>query len=1328
MMPKTRATRAAAGVDDKSGKGIESYYQQQTAALTKQLETFLQLDDAAENFYEAVKRGGKGLTQSQAQELAALQNTVQAFKALDKAGKGLQSAMDGIKKDVYSGAADSLVKLIQAQQAAPAAITKAREALAAAKLGTDQYAAAQKKLNEETDRYAASGESYQQGLENLNTELGKGVEALRESVAESQNKARVLELEIDGSDDARKALQDLTRQRALDIVQQERDKTLGPLRDQLRQAEADGYGDIAEALKKTIAEYENLYAAKATADVQVVDRERLKADAEEAREAFEEPFREAARSIQSSLADTFENVFRGGIKSFKDLGKSVLDIFIKLAAQVAALLVFQPVMRNVGSALGLDDSFMRSLGVMPAASGGASTGSAGGFSLSSVWNWGSKLFGGGTSGAASPAMGFMDSPAFGGGSLATGAMSGAMSWMPWVGLAMAGKQAFNAMGSTGSKIGMGLLGPSIEEAFANPMLALAPLIGLPFLNMFLNTKPSNKGAEFAFDPLNGDTLYEGTKHAKNMEFVKSFQEPIEKTIEQINKRFGVTAQSGSAIGTNIGVKEGASFYFQPSGGGIDDRQKFEFDKERPEEIQAALDSLMVAYLKGADWSAIGARIGAQSAADVATALENSAASTLDELMADISFAESFQSFVDLAAVDLDPVALAMKQIADAGKTAAGQIGTAVDTFRTKATDLGLGAEVLEGGLTRLDMGTQGLILSMLGLEAELDPVAAATANANAFIAELTPILEAAGFSAERMGEIVDTVFNNMVTSAQQAAAATQIAFETGMLNSLNSALSPGYQPPADSFLYGLVGAKWGANMGPGGGTFAPLVAAIEGARTGDKAALQSVYDKANANVGKEVNGTKVFTQAEAQAVMDFAGQLYTQALARANRTAGGTLPEYNPGSGGSSADAANDNSLRDAIQGQIRDLQDLAKVHQDAARQAERLGNALRDAANGLRLYRLGLLTDPSKSPLSIGDQLVEAQRQQADAFARVLAGGDGAPEAARELQQTTDRVLDLSRQVYGSTKQSGDIFRSSIAMLEQAETASVNYAALQLAAADTANLKLEKINLEIEGLRADLSNIGSPSSPGSPGSPGSPSAPPPTAPGQDLAFGYSNLGRGTGETAQAFMERVFPNQAAKLKVGDGIITEQEGYDWAQAKHASGLNLTNAAYFGAARRAGFADAFEGTKHYDFLSPGGVPFMPRWTDFIDELRLLTSVPKDFFGVPYANGGLVTGGTPGRDSVPAMLMPGERVFSVPHARIIENLAAGRSNDNREVVAELRLLRADNRALRAQVQQVEQAVNSQTAEQATTNNGLRRALNARGEVGEPGGQSARRRRRAA
>src|SRR3546814_14708832 len=52
------------------------------------------------------------------------------------------------------------------------------------------------------------------------------------------------------------------------------------------------------------------------------------------------------------------------------------------------------------------------------------------------------------------------------------------------------------------------------------------------------------------------------------------------------------------------------------------------------------------------------------------------------------------------------------------------------------------------------------------------------------------------------------------------------------------------------------------------------------------------------------------------------------------------------------------------------------------------------------------------------------------------------------------------------------------------------------------------------------------------------------------------------------------------------------------------------------------------------------------------------------IPFADGGLVTGGIAGRDSVPALLMPGEQVLSVPHSRMLESLAANQGGNRQDV----------------------------------------------------------------
>lgn len=64
-------------------------------------------------------------------------------------------------------------------------------------------------------------------------------------------------------------------------------------------------------------------------------------DAQRERAAeIEQIYRNAAENIQRSFADTFRGIFDKGIKSFKDLGKAVLNIFKDLAAQLLAAKLF----------------------------------------------------------------------------------------------------------------------------------------------------------------------------------------------------------------------------------------------------------------------------------------------------------------------------------------------------------------------------------------------------------------------------------------------------------------------------------------------------------------------------------------------------------------------------------------------------------------------------------------------------------------------------------------------------------------------------------------------------------------------------------------------------------------------------------------------------------------------------------------------------------------------------------------------------------------------------------------------------------------------------
>lgn len=1013
------------------------------------------------------------------------------------------------------------------------------------------------------------------------------------------------------------------------------------------------------------------------------------------RNAIEDKAREISKDVTDFLVDGFANVENKGKSVFENIWDGALAGARRFAIRLAATFLEQQIilpitMQVVG---GMPELF----GIRPAAGNrlaGASGGS-GGFNIGDLLGIG-KLFGGNEGFLGLPTFRQGWSALFGTGANAALSSAASVGTMAGAGgLAAAESAGISAMMAGGSieaaaaastAAGAGVAGVGTLASLASVALPIAAIAVPLILGGLFKSKPSNKGAEFSvWTDQDFSTQFQSAKHTDQDAFVRQFAEPLRALVTNAERRFGVERQSDATVGAIYGVKEGSLFYYDrgPRDGGAENRQKFSFDPDDQSSIQGALDSMMVAFLKDADWSGVGERLGAQVGADVSTALENSAATSLQDLIADIDFAKGFDDLVKLGESGLDPVALALKKLGDAGREGAASIATAVDTFRTRAQDLGLGTDVLATGLTRVDEGTQGLILAMLGLEAEMDPLAAATAQANAFIADLRPILEQAGFSAAEVGDIVNQVFNNMVADAQAAAAQVrqaQIAAEVNSQNLLNQALyGSNYKAPADSFLYGLVGHKY--DIPAGGGTFAPLVGALNRARSGDYAGLQEVFSRALANQDKGV-----FTPEERAAVEQYGFDLFTQWQ---RNQAAKPSPQAPDPTSGTSGGGANDNDPNreaiDARQKEIDKIREAIDRREDELREAERLAEGFRRAADDIRLFRLGRLTDPARSPLSLEDQLAEAVRQQGDAMARIRAGGPDAIEAYRELQSTTSRIDEIAMLMFGSSKQQVDIFMRNTALLKEAEDRGISFEQQQLAIAEAQRAELVKLNEQMEKLRAEIDGLRNPGTPGSPGSgdPGSPGSP--GSPGgavDPYRFGYANLGRQQGETADAFMKRMFPKEHARLSA-DGPVSEKEGYDWSQTLRDPGklIGVTNAGYYAAARRAGYDGVFSDGGHAGYLSPGGTPIYQRWYDFIDELRAIfgkSSVPYGYFGIPYAEGGLITGGVPGRDSVPIIAMPGERMLSVEQNRMFERFASGQNSA--AWLRQFDLYRAEQRAFAA------------------------------------------------
>lgn len=87
-------------------------------------------------------------------------------------------------------------------------------------------------------------------------------------------------------------------------------------------------------------------------DAQQIAKQQADAD-KAADKLMLEPFKNAIDGVQNAFTSMFEDLFDGGINSFKDFASSVLDVFKTLAAEIATLLVFKPILGGlIGGASG----------------------------------------------------------------------------------------------------------------------------------------------------------------------------------------------------------------------------------------------------------------------------------------------------------------------------------------------------------------------------------------------------------------------------------------------------------------------------------------------------------------------------------------------------------------------------------------------------------------------------------------------------------------------------------------------------------------------------------------------------------------------------------------------------------------------------------------------------------------------------------------------------------------------------------------------------------------------------------------------------------------
>ncbi len=217
--------------------------------------------------------------------------------------------------------------------------------------------------------------------------------------------------------------------------------------------------------------------------------------AEQQAEVLAEPFKNALRGAQTAFADAFEAIFSGGVSTFGDLARQVKGVFIRLAAEIASLLVFRPVMGGILGALGMS-GMSAQLGLSGTGSGlggtpGLGGGLGGGFNIGSLLSGMQSEFGAG--------LGIGVADALGLGAWGQSAFAGAGLNAPWTLVGSGLNMLLGIDNGIGSTLG-GLAGAGIGSTFTalgaagGPIGAIAGTVIGGLLGGIFGGKPSRKAS------------------------------------------------------------------------------------------------------------------------------------------------------------------------------------------------------------------------------------------------------------------------------------------------------------------------------------------------------------------------------------------------------------------------------------------------------------------------------------------------------------------------------------------------------------------------------------------------------------------------------------------------------------------------------------------------------------------------------------------------------------------------------------------------------------------------------------------------------------------
>jgi hypothetical protein len=430
--------------------------------------------------------------------------------------------------------------------------------------------------------------------------------------------------------------------------------------------------------------------------VKAAEEDRIQKEKELSKErekAFTRPFENAIDGIQSSFTTMFEGIFSGGVDSFKDLASSVKSIFIRMAAEIATLMVFRPVVGNVLGSVGLGGiASSMGLGGIGGGSGGSAAAAAG-VGLGDFTSIGNSLL----SGFATPGIGrFIADQALnvglgttaagrgflfqGGANLGYGALGGLGANL--LGLGSGNMLVDTGFGTAGAFIGGGLGGPigAAAGGFLGTTLGGA---------LFGGKKPSVGPVTEGFISQPGGVLNTGSDmfsvtgvgadNGGPMDAGRQFAEGAATLLNALN------AVEGISIGNFPGqfradIQTGAfQTFLHPGFGDTNNRLGGNLATGTDAE-KVLIDSVRALVTRG---------FAEIDSPEVLSAIRNSAAETVDQFVSDMNFAAALRD-LSLEPENLTQAEQALKQINDqfteltARARALGLETTILDQKRTEA--------------------------------------------------------------------------------------------------------------------------------------------------------------------------------------------------------------------------------------------------------------------------------------------------------------------------------------------------------------------------------------------------------------------------------------------------------------------------------------------------------------------------------------------------------------------------------------------------------------------------------------------------------------------